>query len=370
VGDENRPICMRHDVLGDAAEQRRNEWPAVPRAEHDQVGVPEPRELDDLRGGIAFENLYVGLDTDVRSGPQRVVDRVVRALEPLAELALVEGVAEERTRRAPDVDKRRRRVAGTGEVEPLLDGLARAGGAVRGDEDPLHARSLPSDRGAGIRGSPDSRLRVSRAPIGGCPGVAALADADPEGMYARAIEESEARLHELRHAEWEGLGLAALFLASAFAASLLHPAFALPLLFGGLTGTALGVRAACRRWDLLDRITGERDAYAIAEVRARALEEATQERRHSLAISLRLILNAPGARINARVVGATEDLEALALDLDDDELVLDPAAAVACARLLTDPVNSPLLNPTAHAEDVRSRVRQIRSGFEVRHAAA
>jgi hypothetical protein len=78
----------------------------------------------------------------------------------------------------------------------------------------------------------------------------------------------------------------------------------------------------------------------------------------------------PGTRINDRVTGATEDLEALARDLDDDELVLDPAAAVACVRLLSDRVQSPLLDADSHAEDVRSRVRQIRSGFDRRHATA
>ena len=65
-----------------------------------------------------------------------------------------------------------------------------------------------------------------------------------------------------------------------------------------------------------------------------------------------------------------DDLEALIRDLDDHELVLDPPAAVACARLLSDPMNSPLLDATAPAEDVRSRVRQIRSGFDHRHATA
>jgi hypothetical protein len=182
------------------------------------------------------------------------------------------------------------------------------------------------------------------------------------------MEESEARLRELRRAQWEGFGLSALLLAAAFSASLLHLALALPLLFGGLTGTALGIGAAYRRWDLLDRLAAQPDAYAIAEVRALASAETAPQRRHSL--SLRLILNDPGARINARVTGAAEDLEALVHDLDDDELVLDPAAAIACARFVRDPMNSPLLDASSHAEDVRSRVRQIQSGFHPRHVAA
>jgi hypothetical protein len=189
-------------------------------------------------------------------------------------------------------------------------------------------------------------------------------------MYARAIEDSEGRLRDLRRAQWEGFGLSTFFFASALFASFFHPAFAVPLLFGGVTGTVLAARAAYRSWDLLDRLVGEPDAYAIAEVRIRALEQTTLERRHSLAMSLRLILNTSGAGTNARVADAADDLEALARELDDDELALDPAAAVACARLLNDPMNSPLLDATAPAEDVRSRVRQIRSGFGNRHATA
>jgi len=189
-------------------------------------------------------------------------------------------------------------------------------------------------------------------------------------MYARAIEESEAQLGELRRAEWEGFALGMPFLGSALAASQLHPAFALPLFFGGLAGMVLGIRAAYRRWDLLDRLVCERDAYTIPDVRAEALREATPERRHDLAVSVRLMLNEHGSRAADRAASVAEDFEALARELDDDELALDPAAAVACARLLRDPANSLLFDETAYADDVRSRVRQIRTGFNRRHSPA
>lgn len=185
-------------------------------------------------------------------------------------------------------------------------------------------------------------------------------------MYSRAIEEYETRLYDLRRSVWESVGLGCVSLVSALAASALHPALALPLFFGGLTGMFLGIRAEWRRWDLIDQLMAQPDAYAIPELRARAMEEVTPERRQSLAVSLRRLLNAPGARIVDRIADAAEDLEALARDLDDDELVLDAAAAVACAQLLSDPMNSPLFNESAHADDVRSRVRHIRSGFNRR----
>ena len=66
---------------------------------------------------------------------------------------------------------------------------------------------------------------------------------------------------------------------------------------------------------------------------------------------------------------AAEELEALACELEDEELALDPACAVACMRLLSDVSESPLLNPALPPELLRSRVRQIRSGFEAGRAA-
>ena len=72
-------------------------------------------------------------------------------------------------------------------------------------------------------------------------------------MYARAVDDASARLQELRQEEWQELGLAALALG--------------PLFLGGILVGARGVRALWRRWDLLDRLAGDHDAYTIAEVR-------------------------------------------------------------------------------------------------------
>jgi len=68
--------------------------------------------------------------------------------------------------------------------------------------------------------------------------------------------------------------------------------------------------------------------------------------------------------MESRIVAAADELEALVTELDDDDLAIDPACAVACVRLLSDLAGSPLLNPERPPEELRSRVRQIRSGFE------
>ena len=189
-------------------------------------------------------------------------------------------------------------------------------------------------------------------------------------MYARAVDEASARLRELRHEEWEDLGLAALVLGFAVAATQVRPALAVPLFLGGLAVGALGVRALWRNWDLVERLAGERDAYVISEVLAYASREATMERRHSFAALIRGRLRQPGLAFEARIIAAAEELEALASELDDSEVALDPACAVACMRLLSDLAESPLLNPALAPEELRSRVRQIRSGFRPCRLAA
>lgn len=65
----------------------------------------------------------------------------------------------------------------------------------------------------------------------------------------------------------------------------------------------------------------------------------------------------------AIAAGRSTALAELAEELVDPLLDLDPACAVACSRLLTDPDRSPLVNASLPAEDVGSRLVRIRSGF-------
>jgi hypothetical protein len=179
-------------------------------------------------------------------------------------------------------------------------------------------------------------------------------------MDARTVDEAASRLRELRHEERDDFGLAALALALSLVATQILPELAVPLFVGGLAVGALGVRAAWHRWEIVDRLVGERAAYVISEIRDRAAHEATMERRRMLAAHVRTWLDEP---VPHRLIVVAAELDALASELDDDELALDPACAVACARLLSDPERSPLLNPALPQDELRSRVRRIRSGF-------
>jgi hypothetical protein len=180
-------------------------------------------------------------------------------------------------------------------------------------------------------------------------------------MYARAVEEGAAKLRALRHEEWEDLGLGAVAVALAVATTQVWPELAVPLFVGGVVVGVKGVRAAWRRWDLVDRLADYVDAYVIPEVRAYASRHASMERRRTFASFIRCRLLAD----DSRTAVVAQDLEALAIDLEDESLALDPVAAVATMRLLSEP-ESPLLDRAAPTDDLRSRILQIRSGFEPR----
>jgi hypothetical protein len=186
-------------------------------------------------------------------------------------------------------------------------------------------------------------------------------------MYARAIDDAAARLHDLRREEWEDLGLAGLAISLALAATRFYPNLALPLFLGGLGVGVLGIRALWRHWDLVDRLLDQPAAYAIPEVSRRAERESTMERRRALASYVRVWLKEP---VDERLEPVADELEALASDLEDDELALDPVCAVACTRLLADLASSPLLNRDLQQDVLRGHVRRIRSGFTRRTPAA
>jgi hypothetical protein len=181
-------------------------------------------------------------------------------------------------------------------------------------------------------------------------------------MYARAVDDAGTRLRELRHEEWERLGVGALALGLALGATQVVPPLALPLFLGGVAVGASGLRAVWRHWDLLELLCGERDAYVIPEVRARGSREAAMDRRRSFAAVIRGTLVHPARAFEAKTGSVVEELEALAAELDDAELELDPVCAVACMRLVSEP-ESPLFGPETALGELRSRVRQIRAGF-------
>jgi hypothetical protein len=190
-------------------------------------------------------------------------------------------------------------------------------------------------------------------------------------MYARQVEEQSTELDELKRDELELVGLTALCFGLALAAHG-RPAIALPLLAAGLGGAFLAMRAFWRRWDLLDRLLLEREAYLIEEVGRRARHLAELDNRRSLAASIRWRLeNASALRDSTgRLHRLAPELAELARELDDESLELDPLRAVECERMLTDGTSSPLVDGLTPVEDVLARILRIRAGFAPRGIAS
>ena len=175
-------------------------------------------------------------------------------------------------------------------------------------------------------------------------------------MHARAIDEAKAQLLELHHDEVQDTALAAVALSASLASTTLFPPLAVPLFVGGLAMGALGVRALWRHWDLLDRLADDRDAYSIRQVQEYAARDARMDRRVHFAELVRGWALRPGVELG-------DQLEELACELEDPTLELDPSAALACRRLLTDPTVSPLFDETDSTDELRSSLSRIRAGF-------
>ena len=184
-------------------------------------------------------------------------------------------------------------------------------------------------------------------------------------MYARAIDEAEARLLELHHEERYQLGLSAVALTASLAMTTIYVPVVLPLFVGGLAVGALGMRTFWRHWDIVDRLAEEHDAYVIPEVLSYAARDARMERRSTSAALIRSWLRT-AALAGSPLLAQAEELEALACELEDRDLELDPACAVACRRFLTDGTVSPLFDDAARREDIESWIVRIREGFRPR----
>jgi hypothetical protein len=136
-----------------------------------------------------------------------------------------------------------------------------------------------------------------------------------------------------------------------------------PLFVGGLALAVLGIGAIWRHWDLLDRLADDRDAYGIPAVRAYAARDARMHRRLGYAAVIRDWVDRSDPLTDGRIAEHAVELEELACELEDEDLDLEPASAIACRRLLTEPTVSPLLNDALPGDDVGAHLVRIRAGF-------
>lgn len=119
------------------------------------------------------------------------------------------------------------------------------------------------------------------------------------------------------------------------------------------------------RSEQIAQLALERAAYAIPDV-ARYGRSCNRERKRLAAWLAEVVADArlPGSLYLAdRVARFGRDLDRLASDLATSAAI-DPVSAVACRRLLTHAVDSPLYNERLPAEDLLVVLQRIRAGIQ------
>jgi hypothetical protein len=188
-------------------------------------------------------------------------------------------------------------------------------------------------------------------------------------VNARELDHAGAQLRRRRRHAAEAGGLAAVTGLAAVLAAAFAPVLAVPLAAGAVLEAALAAAALCTYRERVARLALEPAAYLLPEVEryGRRLAEPSQRARLSTWISEILVdVHVPGNLYLAdRVIRFAHELEALARDLVQPGTRIQPASAVACRRLLTHPVESPLYNPRLPADELSLTLRRIRAGISI-----
>jgi lipopolysaccharide/colanic/teichoic acid biosynthesis glycosyltransferase len=190
-----------------------------------------------------------------------------------------------------------------------------------------------------------------------------------EGLGPAPLDLAEARrLAESHRRHVRALGIAVLLLGVAgsglIAGGLM--VYGWPLVVGALTAAVVASRALAGHRRTLTRLVAQGDAFAVDAVRSHAVR--LERRRRRLAGGLRYALrscSSPMADMAMvrpeRVAPLAVRLELLADALADPDVTIEPVSVALCARLLNEPMHSPLYNdrlPAAQLERVLARIER------------
>ena len=180
------------------------------------------------------------------------------------------------------------------------------------------------------------------------------------------------QLHRTRQFFLHALVLAILTVAATVAAALTSPSATFPI---GALATCEGLVvmwAYYAQRDLLQRLALEPAATripAVEQYRERLLQQRSRDRLAAAINSLIADANLPHAFCLADRVALVEDqLRWLAGELATPDVPVQPICLVACLRLLTHGVESPLFNPGVPVEQLQATLLRIRFGIGRRAA--
>jgi hypothetical protein len=186
-------------------------------------------------------------------------------------------------------------------------------------------------------------------------------------MNARELEVAAAVLERRRRRSVHAIVIALAVAATAVLVSLVSIRGAVALATGAAAEAVFAGGAWISRRELIERLALDPSAYAIREVARFGKRIAAADEREQLAARIRTLVHQPeqpqSFHLPGRVRAYARELEAVARELAAPAASVQPAAAVACRRLLTRPVQSPLYNPNLADEDLASLLLRIRAGI-------
>ena len=186
-------------------------------------------------------------------------------------------------------------------------------------------------------------------------------------MNARDVEQAGADVERSLQRARRCLIAAVVVGALAIAVVPSSPGFAVALAVGGAVQLAAAVVLWLSRRERIERLALEPSAYVIPAVARFGARVCALRERRRLAAFLQAVLHERGHPLELHLVAragrCAQLLEALARELASPAARVEPAMAVACRRLLTRPVESPLYNPNLPEEDLRALLLRIRAGI-------
>ena len=186
-------------------------------------------------------------------------------------------------------------------------------------------------------------------------------------MTARDVEKAAARLAEKRLQTRHEVIAAAIAVILAPAGALLSVQLAVGLAFGAFVGGVIAALTWTNRRELLESLALEPEAYSIPEVARLGWKVAAIDQREQLASWIQSLIGGNGQwlelHLRERTRSHAPELEAVAREISLPAAEVHPASAMACRRLLTRPVQSPLYNPNLPEEDLTAVLLRIRAGI-------
>lgn len=192
-------------------------------------------------------------------------------------------------------------------------------------------------------------------------------------MNIRAAEHAAERVERARQFFFHAVALAALTVAAATAAAIWLRTATFPLAALAAIESVVVMGAYYGQRDLLQRLALEPEASLVPAVQRYHQGLVRQPARDRLAASITSLIS--DARLpyaiclSDRVALVEDQLRLLARELATPEITVQPRSVVACRRLLSHGVESPLFNPGVPIEQLHATLLRIRFGIGKRPAS-